>query len=483
MKFQRATLLVAVLVILGVSAPAGAAGTPTWQSAKNAALPSGAAGLYNGNLSTLSCPAAGYCAAGGIYQDSSGNAYGLLLNEVDGVWRAPTSLVPPANAVISSGVTLYDVSCGAPEDCVAVGSYSNTASDQLSFVDVETSGVWARAAQITLPANASSSAQVSDLHSVVCASAGNCSAVGTYNATASRSPLQEAYVVNDVRGHWSSGIEVRLPAGTNYNPFATLSQISCASAGNCSAAGSFIDANNVTHALVVDEVAGTWRPGLALATPDNASSYAGAQLSEVSCSTASNCSAFGTYNTSSGDVETLVANEVQGTWSRASEIQLPSTAASNPHVVLYGFRGIACPSNANCTSGGQYVDKSGDVQGFLVNEVNGKWQVATELTLPAGATQAGKNGGVVAITCSSTGDCSAGAAYEDSAGQYQALVASEVNRTWDNETTLSLPNNAATVGMAGGVYAVECQPSGSCTAVGSYETASDNYLGFTDQAS
>jgi len=483
MKFQRATVLLALLVTIGFSLPAGAAGYPTWQSARNATLPSGATGLYNGNLSTLSCPTTGYCAAAGIDQDSSGNAHGLLLNEVNGVWRAPTSLNPPANAVLSDGVTLFDVSCGAPEDCVAVGSYSDAASNQLSFVDVETGGVWARATQVTLPANSSSSTQVSDLHSVVCASAANCSAVGTYSATASRNPIQEGFVINDVHGHWSSGIEVRLPAGANYNPFTTLSQVSCASAGNCSVAGSYIDANNITHALVVNEVAGTWHAGESVATPDNASSYAGAQLSEVSCSSSGNCSAIGTYNTLSGDVESMIATEINGAWSHASEVQLPSTAATNPRVVLYGFRGIACPSNGNCTSGGQYVDRSGDVQGFLVNEISGKWQVATELTLPAGATQAGKNGGVVSVTCSSAGDCSAGAAYENSSGQYEALVASEINHSWNSETTLSLPSNATTVGTAGGVYAVECQPTGSCTAVGSYETSSDNYLGFTDETS
>jgi len=483
MKFQRAFLLLTVALTFVASTSVNAGAEPTFQTAKNAALPSGATGLYNGNLSVLSCPAPGDCAAAGIDQDSSGNTHGLVLNEVNGVWRDPTNVIPPANAKVSYGVSVYDVSCGGPGACSAVGTYSDSAQNQLSFVVNEVGGVWQKATEVTLPANAAKSGQVSDVHSIACASVGNCSGVGAYSAASGSDTIQEALVVNEVAGHWTSAKEVALPASTNFNPFADLSQVSCASAGTCSAAGSYIDQNNVTHALVVNEVHDTWRAGTSLILPANASAYAGASLSEVSCANGTNCAVAGTYNASGGAVEMLVDNETNGTWARASEVQLPASAGSNPHVLLYGFGGLACPSPGNCTSGAQYQDQSGNSQGLLVNEVNGHWQSATELVLPTGSVQAGPNGGVVAVSCVSAGECTAGAAYEDSSGNYEALVISESNHTWAAGTKISLPGSASTVGQAGGIYAVDCQKTGVCDAVGSYETPSGNYLGFTDHAS
>jgi len=483
MKFQRVTLFVVALFTFVASSSAGASVNPTWQAARNAALPSNATSLYNGNLSVLSCPAVGACAAAGIDQDANGKTFGLLLNEVGGVWRDPTNVSPPANADASYGVSIYGVSCGAPGYCSAVGTYADSAQNQLTFIVDQIDGVWQKATEVNLPANADKNSQVSDLHSISCTSAGTCSAVGAYDVGVGAISIEQPFAVSEVAGHWTSASEIALPAGTNFNPFGELNQVSCTSAGNCAAAGSYIDQNNVTHALVVSEVAGTWRAGSSFALPANASAYAGATLSEVSCASAGNCSVAGSYNVSGGAVEMLVGTETNFAWARASEIQLPASAAANPHVLLYGFGGISCASNGNCASGGQYQDKVGNFQGFLVNEINGHWQAATELTLPSGAVQAGKNGGVVALSCVSAGNCAAGAAYEDSSGNYQALVVSETNHAWTTSTKITLPAGATTVGQAGGIYALDCQRTGVCDAVGSYETTSGNYLGFTDRAS
>ena len=61
------------------------------------------------------------------------------------------------------------------------------------------------------------------------------------------------------------------------------------------------------------------------------------------------------------------------------------------------------------------------------------------MKLPAGAQEAGKNGGVVAVSCVSVGNCSAGAAYLDGSGDYQALVVNRVSGTWQTGTKVALP--------------------------------------------
>jgi len=47
-----------------------------------------------------------------------------------------------------------------------------------------------------------------------------------------------------------------------------------------------------------------------------------------------------------------------------------------------------------------------------------------------GSADGRRNGGVVAVSCRSAGNCSAGAAYLDASSEYQALVINEVGGQW-----------------------------------------------------
>ena len=154
-------------------------------------------------------------------------------------------------------------------------------------------------------------------------------------------------------------------------------------------------------------------------------------------------------------------------------------AATNPKAFFYGFQDIACATATTCSAGGQYRAHSGLYEGFIADEVNGTWRTASELALPAGATAAGKNGGVVALSCVSAGNCRAGAAYLDAAGHYQGLVVSQVNGRWSTGSTLVLPGGATSVGVAGGVYALVCHRDNWCTATGSYLAGGSTYEGFS----
>ena len=480
MKFQRATLVLATTVTLLCAVPAGAVAAPTWKKATLLALPTGATGIYSGYLPALACPSANNCLASGEYSDASGVVRGLLAEEVNGVWKTPATLQAPTGAVLADGVTIYGAACGSVGNCSVVGTYTDAHSSQLSFTDDEVAGVWAKAATVTMPANALSSSSNDVIHSVACSSAGNCSAVGTYQVSGANSLLPaEGFVVDEVNGKWSDALEVTLPNGTNADPFTSLGQIACASPGNCAAVGSYIDANNVTRAIMVTEVNRTWHAATTIVTPGNASAYAGASLNEVSCVAPGTCTAVGTYNVAGGGVHAMAVTETNGVVAHAVEIALPTNASNNPSVLLYGFDGIACTSAGNCASGGQYMDKNSKYQGFLVNEVQGQWQTATEMTLPSGAQQAGKNGGVVSVSCSATGSCNAGAAYLDASGNYQAYIVSEVNHVWKSGSKISLPGSGTTVGIYGGVYALVCQRSGACNAVGSYLSNSATYSGFS----
>jgi hypothetical protein len=478
MKLARAAIMVAALVTLASAVPASAS-LPAWSNAHAVALPSGAKGIPDGFLPSLTCVSAGNCEAGGSYTNAANQVEGLILNESNGVWTAPTALKAPAGAAANPGVTIYALSCGSIGNCSAAGNYENRAGSDLAFYANEVHGVWAAAHELTLPANALIDGQDAAVRSVDCLSAGNCSAVGDYDDDNAVAPQDEGFVVLEVKGVWHQATEIDFPSGTNFNPYVSMGQIACASNGRCVAVGSYIDANDVTQGLLVDENGDRWARGQTLALPANASAFAGATVSEVTCVADSSCAVFGSYYSHTGAIEGLSATQSDNVWSRAVELTMPVGANVNPHVFLYGFGGIACASSGNCSVGGQYEASDGDYEGFLANETNGTWSQAQELSLPSGARSAGKNGGIVALACPAVGQCRASGAYLDANNQYQAVVVTEVAGVWQTGVKVILPNNAASVGVDGGIYSLICASPTSCIGTGSYLQGASTYEGFT----
>ena len=477
MKLARSTFVIATLALTLMSVvPAGAAG-PTWQAAENVSLPSGTSSIYQGWLPFLSCPTANNCSGAGSVNDSSNAVQGLLLSETKGVWQSSV-LGLPSNAAKSPGVMIYALGCASEGDCVTGGQYADTSSNIDAFVATQSNGTWAKATTVNLPTGAAATAQNAQVHGASCSSAGNCVVLGTYVEAGSSVQKTQGFVASQVAGTWRQATKIALPTTTNANPYVSVAQISCWSTGNCSAIGNYIDVNNVSQGFLLNEVNGTWQTAQNVATPSNTSAFANISLNALTCASAQNCTAIGTYATRTGAKTPFVVSEVNGVWKRATALVLPSDAASNPRVLLYGFSGITCPTANDCVTGGQYYTASGQYQGFLVNQVNGSWKAAKTLALPSGAQQAGKNGGVVAFTCSSVGNCAAASAYLDSSGSYQAGIANQVNGTWQAVSKITLPNGATTVSPAGGVYGVICRGT-SCTALGSYQTSSGAYQGFT----
>jgi hypothetical protein len=240
-----------------------------------------------------------------------------------------------------------------------------------------------------------------------------------------------------------------------------------------------VGANGTTQGLVVNGVNATWTRGLEVALPGNANAYPVADVSEVACVSAANCTALGTYTNVTGQNEGFTVTELRGTWQGGLAMTMPSDAATNPHTFFYGYGGLACASVGNCSAGGQYLVGDTLYEGFFINEVDGVWQPATQMQLPSGALMAGKNGGVVAVSCRSAGNCSAGAAYYDGLGRYQALVVNEVANIWQVGLKIALPTGATSVGVDGGVYGLVCHRTGPCTATGSYLKTATTYEGFT----
>src|SRR5215472_9565391 len=321
-------------------------------------------------------------------------------------------------------------------------------------------GTWRTAIEVPGlgPLNAGGDAE---LPSVSCGSAGNCAAGGTYlDSPREQNGHYQAFVVSEQNGTWRTAIEVPGSGMLNKDD-AGVSSVSCASAGNCAAGGIYSSG----QAFVVSEQNGTWRT--AVEVPGSGMLNAGgyARVLSVSCASAGNCAAggFSTDLGNPGHGQAFVVSEINGTWRKA--IEVPGSGMLNKGGAA-GVNSVSCASAGNCAAGGFYEHSSVSLQAFVVSERNGTWGTARQVP-GSGALDAGGSASVNSVSCASAGNCAAGGYYFDRSWHYQAFVVSEQNGTWG--TAMQVPGSGAL--NAGGVASVEsvsCASAGKCAAGGFY---------------
>jgi len=424
----------AALLGAGCAAPAGAgrvtAGVVgragTWRAAIE--VP-GTRGLNKGGnavVDSVSCAAAGTCAAGGLFTDGSGHIQAFVASETNGTWHAAIE-VPGTGGLNKGGnAAVKSVSCASAGNCAAAGGYTDGSGHHQAFVASETNGTWHAAIEVpgTAALNRRGGAGVS---SVSCASAGNCAAVGGYKDS---SRHHQAFVAAEANGTWHAAIEVPGTAALNKGGFATVSSVSCDSAGNCLAGGSYFAAEADIQAFVASETNGTWHP--AIEVPGTAALNIGrsADVMSVSCTSAGNCAAGGYYNDQDNGGQAFVASETNGAWRKA--IEVPGTAALNS--LGAEVASLSCASAGNCAAGGFYT--GGDSGGaFVASEANGAWHAAVRRA----ALNKGASAAVASVSCGSAGNCVAVGRYADGSGHTRAFVASEANGTW--HAAIEMPGN------------------------------------------
>ncbi len=452
--------------------PPEALASTNWATGVEASLPANARTNPGIEGLAVSCASAGNCTAVGSYFDSSGHLQGVLLSETSGKWGVGVEPSLPANAGTNSSASVYRVSCASTGNCTAVGGYTDSSGHSQGLLLTETSGTWAAGVEASLPANAGTNPNVS-LDSVSCASAGNCTAVGNYNDSYDSSTVQDqGLLLTETSGTWATGVDASPPAGAGTAQYVVVQDVSCASAGNCTAVGLYEDSAFNRHGLLWSETSGTWAAGVEASLPANAGTNSNAGLADVSCASAGNCAAVGSYGDSSGHEQGLLLTETWGTWATGVEASLPANAGTNPFA---SPGSVSCASAGNCTAVGEYEDSSGHQQGLLWTETSGTWATGVEAPLPANADTNGL-ANVASVSCASAGNCTAVGEYEDSSGHEQGLLWTETSGTWATGVKASLPANAGTnpnVVLA----SVSCASAGNCTAVGGYVDSSGHYQG------
>jgi hypothetical protein len=461
------TLAAAAMLACGVpaasAASTGAARTapaPTvggWGTAKE--LPGTGALNTEGSarVTSVSCASAGNCGAGGYYQTLvNGNSVTLPFvdTEANGKWQKAKEVRGIATWKSRRYATIQSISCASAGNCSAEGYYSNNAfaTKDEPFVISETDGTWGNSTALTgLPVNGNA-----ELMALSCGAPGDCSAGGYYY---DGQRVLEAFVVSQNGGTWGSAEEVPGTAALNTGGVASLSSVSCASAGNCAAGGYYIGSHG-DEAFVVTETGGIW--GNAEEVPGTAALNTGgdARLDSVSCSSAGNCGAGGSYTSSSG-IEGFVVSEAGGTWGTAQAV--PGVEGVGP---------LSCTSAGDCGAGAYDEAPVGPYeyyQAYVVSETGGTWGTAEQVPGIA-ALDTGGDSFMAALSCGAAGDCSAGGTYTTNgvSGATQAYVVNETNGTWG--TVENLPGTSQGSGSEGGgssVGALSCVSAARCVIGGS----------------
>jgi hypothetical protein len=293
-----------------------------WRSASAVAVP------HSGYLNAISCATAGSCAAGGSYTGNHGHLQAFVVTESHGVWGKAIA-VPGLTRLNSGGLAvMYAISCARAGFCAAGGTYDDGSAGGQAWVANEERGVWRKAIEVPGSAALNFGAHA-ELRSISCATANSCAAGGIYFGKGA-GPNPKGFVVNEKKGVWGKAITVTGSRAFNHSSSAwvntiscatarscaaggpgfvvsekrsvwrkavnvpgLVNSISCAKAGSCTAGGSYTDGSGNGQGFVMSEQNGIWHKRFEV--PGSAALNLGGEgwVSSISCGTAGSCAAAG----------------------------------------------------------------------------------------------------------------------------------------------------------------------------------------------
>src|SRR5262249_24079737 len=299
-----------------------------------------------------------------------------------------------------------------------------------AFVVTETNGTWDKAIQVP-GIQALSAVDDAEITVLSCASPGDCSAAGHYADGHGR----RGFVANQTNGTWGKAIES--PGTQPTTPrVADGGSVSCRAPGDCTAGGGFTAGRfDSGQPFVVRERNGTW--GKAIIVPGiKALNVGGSAGIGLSCAAVGECSGGGSYQDGRGFFQAFVVNERKGTWGKA--IEVPGTAALNHQNA--SVDSLSCASPGNCSASGIYPQRSLLAEPSVVTETNGTWGRAIEVPGIAALNKDG-HAHVNSVSCGAAGNCSVGGDYLNARLTQQAFVVNQAHATWGK--AIEVPGTAA----------------------------------------
>ena len=299
-------------------------------TAVEAQLPAGAADDPRAAVTSMSCPSASRCFAGGNYSDGGNRAMVLTWSSAAGwsVRKAPL----PAGASPNPDAAVGGMSCPSVTWCTGVGQYSDADGNEDPLLLRRTGGTWtAKAAPVRPPDGQHLTA---GLTTVACPSTSRCFAGGwQYDSAGQPVPLMLTWFA----GRWMA-MKVPLPVGAAVEPSASIGGISCSTTAQCVAVGHYVGGRENQQGFILTWSGTSWTARKA-PLPSDAGGNPWTELDAVSCPATSRCVAGGAYETAASQSLGMLLTWSGKTW----------TAATAP-AAAYRVSGISCPSLAKCVA-------------------------------------------------------------------------------------------------------------------------------------
>ncbi|HXS67043.1 MAG TPA: Ig-like domain-containing protein [Streptosporangiaceae bacterium] len=202
--------------------------------------PNGDAGILD-----VSC-LGGTCAVSGTYQDASFGWQDFVSDGFDDQWHTQTV---PGSLELNQGLVSFPlVSCGNfIGDCAFTSVFQDSTRHDHVLVATESSGIgtWGTAQEVLGIDTVPSAAE----QTLSCGGPGSCVIGGLYRFDSSG--RSRAYIAEEIHGTW--GAARRVAGNLDAGNFSSTNIVSCVRAGNCSAGGSYLDAQDNQQPFVDDE--------------------------------------------------------------------------------------------------------------------------------------------------------------------------------------------------------------------------------------
>jgi hypothetical protein len=429
---------------------------------------SGAIAGATGTLSAVSCTSASACMAVGSCPYCTGTGFSELWNGTS--WTAETVPDPGPGGASTPTQALTSVSCTSGGACSALGTYLAKGVEQTLTAEWNGRSWSVQGGQAngkTYPKLGSVSCAAANdceavgagaegwngttwsaqnlpgagLKGVSCPSTASCIGVGdatadTYDGT--------AWTAHDIKATPSGGSAPQLAA------------VSCASSAACEAVGSYVTAGGIVVPLVLGYDGTTWSAQQTPTMTDTTSS-----LAAVSCSSRGACTAVGS---DAGGV--LVVREGAGGWSMQNAPN--PDGAIGPSITAPGLTAVSCPTANECVAVGSYTTPGGSTAAFAELWNGTSWSLQ-----PTPKTDSDTSTSLSAITCPSPAKCVAAGTQTVGLSAPMSATTSTLTEQWTGSRWKYQSVQPDTPGDGSGaedavdtLVGISCSSSSHCTAVG-----------------
>jgi hypothetical protein len=181
------------------------------------------------------------------------------------------------------------------------------------------------------------------LEAVACPGATTCVALGSYEASSSRT----RGVIDTYTGSaWQAATMPEPPGANAHDPSPAVLAMACKPGIYCFGVGTYVDAKDDTQGLAIRAASGTWTASMLPGTANR-----NVVMHAVSCAARAACAAVGSYHTAAGATG-YIATLSDGVLTGAST-PLPPNADT---VSADGLGFVSCRVAGSCVATGTYLE-------------------------------------------------------------------------------------------------------------------------------